>query len=411
MKIVHLCDSLNPAGLGGYESYLHYLSERLSVKGNQSIIITQSPRRDIPKSIDYTHYRIHYLEGNHLEARKWEFYNLPEESRKERINSLFKSDDLEENVDILSDQLLEVLEEIQPELIHAHSTYVVFNRVLKKLRERGVFDNIPIIVTIHGRPKPLILPSGEHTTDYELFSRACPFDQVLAVSKNVAEELRKVLSKQDKEVKISTIYLGVNLSVFYPMPDTIKTWDIAFMGRFERMKGVDLFPEMLVRLKQQFPDLKFLMTGEGSLKESVLFECDRRGVADLVDYRGVVNVERVPELINQSSVFIYPSREEPFGLSILEAMACGVPVVTTSVYGPKEILTQNIDGLMIPPDDIDALVDGITFLLRDEELRLLMGHNARKTIEARFDIERHCDELIELYDKVVESKKSEGVGE
>jgi len=405
MKIIHLCDSLNPAGLGGYESYLHYLSAELSERGNKSLVVTQAPRRDAPRSIEHEHYTIRYLQGNHLEARKWEFYNIPEEHREKEIDRLFQRDDLEKNVDALTTQLQDVLEEIRPDLIHAHSTYVVFNRVLERLKDTGVLDAIPTLVSVHGRPKPLVLPNGEHTTDYDAFSRACPFDHILAVSKNVAEELRKFLSKYDKEVQTSILYLGVNLSVFHPIPNTTKDWDIAFMGRFERMKAVDLFPEMLVRLKQHFPQLKFLMTGEGSLRKDVLIECEKRDVAGLVYYQSVVDTDMIPELINRSRVFIYPSREEPFGLSILEAMACRVPVVTTNVFGPSEILTQDIDGVMIPPDDVEALVQGITLLLEDDDLRASIGSNARKTVQSHFDIRQHYQKLLELYKNMIESKK------
>ena len=409
MKIIHLCDSLNPAGLGGYESYLHYLSEELSVRGNKSVIITQSPRRDSPNSIELEHYTIHHLPGNYLEARKWEFYSLPEESREKEVERLFARDDLERNIDSLAEQLVEILEEIRPDLIHAHSTYVVFNRVLQKLREEGVVDSFPVIVTIHGRPKSLILPNGKQTTDYESFSEVCPFDHILAVSKNVAEELRRVLSIRKHNIHVSTLYLGVNLSVFSPERSITKEWDIAFMGRFEPMKAVDLFPEMLVKLKKRCPNLKFLMTGEGSLKNDLIGKFESRDVADLVEYLGVVKTERVPELINKSLIFIYPSREEHFGLSILEAMACGVPVVTTNVFGPSEILTQNIDGLMVPPDNVEALVESIQLLLQNENFRTVLGNNARKTVESRFDIKRHCDELMDFYENMIESKKNRHV--
>jgi glycosyltransferase involved in cell wall biosynthesis len=407
MKIIHLCDSLNPAGLGGYESYLHYLSEELSVRGNESIIVTQAPKRDSPSSIKFDHYRILHLQGNSLEARKWEFYDIPEELREKEVDRLFQRDDLERNVDALSDQLGDVLEDIRPDLIHAHSTYVVFNRVLKKFRENGFIDDIPTIVTIHGRPKSLVLPSGEHTTDYDSFSKACPFDCILSVSRNVADELRKSLSKHKQEVEVDTLYLGANLSVFHPVIDATKDWDIAFMGRFEKMKAVDLFPEMLVRLKPQFPKLKFLMTGDGSLKTDLLRDFEQRGVSDLVDYQGVVDTKMVPELLNRSRVFLYPSREEPFGLSILEAMACEIPVVTTNVYGPSEILTQGVDGLMVPPDDVETLAESVKSLLENTDLRISLGRNARKKIESQFDIKQHYENLVNLYKKAIESKKKE----
>ncbi len=405
MKVLHLCDSLNPAGLGGYESYLHYLSQHLADRGHESVVVSQAARRDSPEYIDFECYRIYNLPGNLLEARKWEFFSLAEKERLKSVDEMFQSDDLILNVTALEQQLSSLIRTVKPDLVHAHSPYVVFNRVIAKIREHENFESLPILATIHGRPKPLVLPNGRKTTDYDAFVDECPFDLILAVSNNVAEVLGRYLKTRNKSIPIRILYLGVDLSVFYPQQDTSKKWDIAFLGRFEAMKAVDLFPEMLVLLKQEFPKLRFLMTGEGSLKNQVLEEFEHEGVSSMVDYLGVVNTDEVPNLINQCRVFIYPSREEPFGLSIVEAMACGVPVVTTNVLGPSEIITNNVDGLTVPPENVDELVHAIVFLLKNEEFRTKIGENARKTVESRFDIKQHYDRLIKLYQELIGEKK------
>jgi glycosyltransferase involved in cell wall biosynthesis len=401
MKILHLCDSLNPDGLGGYESYLHYLSEHLVNRGDTSIVVTQSPKQDSPNHIDHEYYRIHYLSGNYLEARKWELFALPEEDRESYASKMFKDNDLELNVGILVEQLTEFILEFKPDIIHAHSTYVVFNRVLSKIQENGILDDIPMVGMIHGRPKPLILPSGEETTDFASFSDACPFDLILAVSNNVATALEEHLSRKSITVPILPLYLGIDLSVFYPMPDIEKKWDIAFLGRLEKMKAVDLFPEMLALLKNDYPNLKMVMTGEGSLKVKLLNDFESAGVSHMVDYLGVIETKNVPTLINQSLIFIYPSREEPFGLSILEAMACRVPVVTTNVYGPSEIITQNVDGLTVNPDDVNELVKALRSLLDDRQLRIRIGEEGRATVEKRFDINQHLENLVSIYEDLM----------
>lgn len=397
MKILHLCDSLNPDGLGGYESYLHYLSEHLVNKGDVSIVVTQPPKQDSPDYIEHQYYRIHYLSGNFLEARKWELFALPEDKRESYASKMFEENDLELNIDLLVEQLTEFIHEFKPDIIHAHSTYVVFNRVLSKLQENGTLDDIPMIAMIHGRPKPLILPGGEETTDFESFSDACPFDLILAVSNNVATVLDEHLSRKGITVPILPLYLGIDLSVFKPLPDVEKKWDIAFLGRLERMKAVDLFPEMLTLLKKDYPHLKMVMTGEGSLKDKLLNDFESAGVSHMVDYLGVIETTAVPKLINQSRIFIYPSREEPFGLSIVEAMACGVPVVTTNVFGPSEIITQDVDGLAVNPDDVNALAKAIHTLLDDEQLRIVMGEEGRTTAEKRFNINQHLENLVSIY--------------
>lgn len=403
MKILNLCDSLNPAGLGGYESIIHYLSKAMAAVGHESFVVTQSPHRSSPMSIKKPHYTIYYLKGNLLEARKWEFYALPEDEKEEASSSLFKSSDIIENVDILTDQLTELIGELQPDIIHAHSTYVIFNKVIAKLRLMTNLK-IPVVVTVHGLPKPLILPDGKETTDYNEFVADFEFDLVLAVSKNVARTIKKYLDLDFHEL-VHVLYSGIDLSVFRPLPELEKQWDLAFMGRLETMKSVDLFPEMLSILKRKFPNLTMMMTGEGSLKNSLFSEFEEQGVASMVEYLGVVEPKEVPVLINKSRIFIYPSRQEPFGLSIVEAMACGVPVVTTDVFGPCEIVSNNYDGVAVPPENVEALTEAVEALLSDSNLRNRIGKNAVETAHERFDINQHVRELVTTYDKLIEMRK------
>jgi len=121
----------------------------------------------------------------------------------------------------------------------------------------------------------------------------------------------------------------------------------------------------------------------------------------MVDYLGVIETDTVSKLINQSRIFIYPSREEPFGLSIIEAMACEVPVVSTNVYGPNEIITDGIDGLTVNPDDVNALTKAVRTLLDDEQLRMQIGVQGRKMVEERFDINIHLASLVSIYEDLL----------
>ncbi|MFW9955079.1 MAG: glycosyltransferase family 4 protein, partial [Candidatus Thorarchaeota archaeon] len=385
MRILHLCDSLNPAGLGGYESYLHYVSHAFASEGHKSVIVSQSPSRDAPKLVHTDHYDIVYLKGNLLEARKWEFLSLPEDQRESMVGSYFKTNDLEDNIKELSRELITLVDEIRPDVIHAHSIYVVFNRVLMAIKDEHL-DGIPIVVSIHGLPKPLILPDGTRTTDYEQLVSYCPFDVILGVSETVVDSLRECLSTIGKEAIVRRLYNGVDTGVFTPRPEVEKKWDIGFLGRLEPMKAVDLFPEMLAVLKKRHPKLKMVITGEGSLKTRILREFEENDVRDLVDYLGVVDQTRVPEILNSIRVFLYPSRREPFGLSVIEAMACAVPVITANVYGPSEIVTNGHDGLTVTPGSVDELVDAIERLLLNPDLLSEIGRNARRTVESNFSL-------------------------
>ncbi|MHA1769650.1 MAG: glycosyltransferase family 4 protein [Candidatus Thorarchaeota archaeon] len=397
MRILHICDSLNPLGVGGYESYLGYLGPALDAEGHESFIATQSPRRDLVGQAKYRGLETYYLGGNFLEARKWEFYQIPEADRDSVAKEMFRSDDLDENVSLLKQELREIIDVVSPDVIHAHSTYVVFNRVLRLLREEGALHGTPVVATIHGRAKPLILPDGTKTTDYDQLVHACPFDRVLAVSKNVAEQLRLFLAPINREETVHTLYLGVDTDVFRPISAIDKAWDIAFMGRLEHMKAVDLLPELVSGLAPSLPELRLLITGDGSLRDSILRDFAERGCDKMVQYEGVVKPERVITLINGSRIFIYPSREEPFGLSILEAMACGLPVISTNAYGPKEIITDGHDGFLVEVDDVIEMRRIVRLLLSNETLRMRIGGAARKTVEERFSFKTHVRNLLQVY--------------
>lgn len=408
MRILHLCDSLNPTGLGGYEAILHYLSAELVSEGHESYVVTQPPAREFSDTITRSHYTLFHLPGNLLEARKWEFYELSEDERPKAVEQLFTPEDLDQNVSLLVEELGRLLLAVKPDVIHAHSTYVVFNRVVETLYKEEEMKDIPVVVSIHGLPKPLVLPDGTNTTDYEQFALHMPFDLVLAVSENVADTLREHLSPRNLADKVTTLQNAVNLSVFSPRPSINKQWDIAFLGRLETMKAVDLFPEMLLLLRQDFPDIRMLMTGDGSYKTELFHDFEEKGVSEMVDYLGVVETEKVPDLINKSRIFLYPSRREPFGLSIIEAMACGIPVVTTDVYGPREIVTHNHDGLAVPPGDVGRLVEAVRNLLSDEKLQLKLGNNARRTAENRYDLKKHTKKLLDVYRSQIQKKRSSG---
>jgi glycosyltransferase involved in cell wall biosynthesis len=395
-----VCDSVNPAGIGGYESYLYYLSQELRKRGHDTQVATQASSRSLPLSETRGPYEIHHLRGNLLEARKWEFLEHPAEKRDSLVEEYFTPNDLEDNIKLLAAELWQLIETEQPDIIHCHSTYVVFNQVLIQITEKHDNALAPIIITVHGLPKPLILPSGEETTDYEVLFRSLPFDLILAVSDTVKIALEEHARRNEVLLPIRRQYLGINLDVFSPKKKMEK-WDLAFMGRLEDMKSVHLFPEILSRLKARRGVLSFVMSGEGSQKQYLFHEFKKRKLESIVDYLGVIPAQEVPDILNSSAVFLYPSQREPFGLSIVEAMACKTPVVTANVYGPSEIIKSGIDGITVDPGDIDAIVQAVDTLLGDTKLREGIGQEARNTVEKRFDIRHHVDSLLETYHMIL----------
>jgi glycosyltransferase involved in cell wall biosynthesis len=111
------------------------------------------------------------------------------------------------------------------------------------------------------------------------------------------------------------------------------------------------------------------------------------------------------KLYQQATVFALPSVEEGFGMVIIEAMACGVPVVATRCGGPDSIITDGKDGYLVPMNDAPAMADAITRLCTDGELNEFMGYEARAKVEAKYASEMAGQILLDAWDRILLNTK------
>ena len=122
-----------------------------------------------------------------------------------------------------------------------------------------------------------------------------------------------------------------------------------------------------------------------------------RAVAGRVVFTG--RRDDVSALTSDLTLAVLPSIREAQGISLLEAMARGVPVVASAVGGIPEVVTDGVDGRLVPPGDSDALADAIVELLRDHELRLRLGEAGRRTVVDRFSIDAQVRSIEAVYDE------------
>jgi glycosyltransferase involved in cell wall biosynthesis len=160
-----------------------------------------------------------------------------------------------------------------------------------------------------------------------------------------------------------------------------------------------------------------IVTGKGSEKWTL----DIYGQGDQTDYRQLMvelgidtnrchlngPVEDVVKVYQESSIFVLSSRFEGFGMVLIEAMACGLPVVSFDCpAGPDEIIIDGVDGFLVPSGDVHALADKLMTLMSDEDLRKRLGQQARQTAQ-RYDMAVLADQWTALFDSVcgVEGEK------
>ncbi|WP_131737855.1 glycosyltransferase family 4 protein [Actinomadura roseirufa] len=149
-------------------------------------------------------------------------------------------------------------------------------------------------------------------------------------------------------------------------------------GRLVRLKGHDLLLEAFTKVVEKHPDWRLRIYGAGPRRDALRSLATRLGL-----YNNVLLMNATGDLegeIAKASVLALPSRGEGFGMTIIEAFACGVPVVAFDCpLGPRELVTDGHDGFLVPPEEPAALAEALIRLIDDEELRLRMAANARES--------------------------------
>jgi len=240
--------------------------------------------------------------------------------------------------------------------------------------------------------------------------------QLVAVSHAVRQSL---LEQGIQQNRVQTIYNGIDPHRFFPVPRTGGlrhelglSNDVqlaATIGQICLRKGQNDLAACAVLLRDRFPQLHFLLVGQRhSLKtESIEFD---RAISKTFRSAGMEHrLHRlhfrhdIPAILNEIDLLIHPARQEPLGRVLLEAAACGVPIVTTNVGGTSEILTHLKTGWLVPAADPAALATGVAALLNHPEHRQHLGSAAASTIANRFHINTAVESLILFWQAAAEN--------
>jgi glycosyltransferase involved in cell wall biosynthesis len=157
---------------------------------------------------------------------------------------------------------------------------------------------------------------------------------------------------------------------------------ILFLGLVGERKGVFDLLEALALARAEHDDLELIVGGAGAI-ERARVEARRLGVADSVEFLGWVGPQEREALFRRADIFALPSRNEGLPMSVLEAMARGLPVIATPVGGVPELIDDGVNGILVPPGDAQALARAIARLASDPAARAALGAAARQTILAR----------------------------
>lgn len=181
-----------------------------------------------------------------------------------------------------------------------------------------------------------------------------------------------------------------------PLSSNRESGCLLFLGRLGHNKGIYEIVEAISRLAPDFPEIRLLAAGDGEL-EQVQDKAVVLGVADHVEILGWVTGDAKNELLMRASIYVLPSHAENLPMSVLEAMAAGLPVISTPVGGIPSAIDEGVEGLLVPPGDVASLTDAIRRLLADDVLRRRMGDAARTKAIAKFSAEKVVADLENVY--------------
>jgi glycosyltransferase involved in cell wall biosynthesis len=230
-------------------------------------------------------------------------------------------------------------------------------------------------------------------------------DKVQLLSSGLNEYAHKLNLDTNKTVTISR---GVDTELFKPRKDRdclrnkfgIKEEDIVilYVGRLDRVKGVNILLKAAMRILIDNKNIKFLIVGEGGLRKK--YEKSAKYFSKHIMFTGWRN--NVAELMNVADIFVLPSYSEGAANAAMEASASGLPVIATKVGEIPHIVSQEETGVLVKPKDVEGLVEAINCLTNDLSLARAMGERGRKRMVEKFSWDIICNRLNMAYQDMVE---------
>lgn len=229
--------------------------------------------------------------------------------------------------------------------------------------------------------------------------------RIIMVSKTVEQELMAEAVDSERLCRISN---GVNLKSYDKGGDkggirnTLKIPDrktVIYTGRLSPEKGVDFLLRCFSNVTKS-TNCQLIIIAEGPEKKHIIKRIDQLGLSDVILV--IPTVTEIAPYLKASDLFILPSQFEGLSNSLLEAMACGLPVISTRVGGSIDVIESGVNGLLVEYNDGDDLSRAISHVLEDPNLATNLGKHARETIEGNHDMDSIADQYLKVYNDVLQ---------
>jgi glycosyltransferase involved in cell wall biosynthesis len=243
-------------------------------------------------------------------------------------------------------------------------------------------------IAVHG---PDEFAEAAHNRIGEKLARA---DAVIAASEGAAARALTLMDPSDTD-KLAVVRLGVDAERFSPngseRGDPLR---ILSLGRLVERKGQRILIAAVARLAERGVDFELTIAGDGPTRASLEKLAADLGISGRVAFTGVVGQDEALELYRAADVFALPSLAEGLPVVLMEAMACGVAVVSTRIDAVPELIDDGVNGVFVEAGDAQGLTDALMELAGDPELRARLGAAGREKVLAEFELGRQADRLL-----------------
>jgi glycosyltransferase involved in cell wall biosynthesis len=284
----------------------------------------------------------------------------------------------------------EVLQKFKPDILHAHFA----TESTAAAMELSATYGVPFTFTCHGYDIYRKPPA-------DFAARAIAARAVVTVSKANAAHLVRNLGLPDEHIRV--IPCGVDASFFQPngLGGKSEIPLLVCVARLVQVKNLGLLLRSCAVLRDRNVKFRCVLVGEGPLRPELQGMRAQLGLDQFVQMPGAVEQTRVLKYWQEADVGVLTSSSEGMPVSLMEAGACGVPVVATAVGGVPELIEHEKTGLLVSPGDVTELARALERLLADQALRTRLGGNARLRATTAFSIRRQVDALLGLWTEIL----------
>ncbi len=300
----------------------------------------------------------------------------------------------------LAAKMSEVIDRESLDILHVH--YALPHAVSGYLARQIVRPRqVKLITTLHGTDITLVghQPSFFSVTKFSIEQS----DAVTTVSNWLRNQTQTIFGVQNR---IDVIYNFVDGSRFVPVRDPKRRLCFAraneliimHASNFRPVKNAPRVVEVFHAAQAQI-QARLVLIGEGPELQVCRRRARELGIGDRVNFLG--EQQYIEAVLPHADLFLLPSDHESFGLSALEAMSCGVPVIATGEGGTAEVITHGENGFLVDPRDVAGMSELAIELLRSPERREAVGAAARATARDRFDIDHAVRQYVDLYESLL----------